>query len=196
MNIDNNFFKIETNKVLPKPGKLLIAEPFLNDYYFGRSVILLTEHSTEGSVGFVLNKPVKISLNEILTDFPKFDSLISVGGPVKTDSVHYIHTLGKFLPDSVEIADGIFWGGNFSELKKIIKSGLINKNQIRFFIGYSGWSANQLEDELKINSWLVSNLDAKTIMRKNEPSIWKESILNLGEEYKTWINFPENPNLN
>ena len=196
MNIDKDIFKIKTNKIIPKAGKILISEPFLNDYYFGRSVILLTEHSQEGSVGFVLNKPIKIALNELLKDFPKFDSLISAGGPVKPDTIHYIHTLGDFLPDSIMITNGIYWGGDFVELKKLIKSGLIKKDQIRFFVGYSGWSANQLDNELKINSWLVSSLDVDTIMKKNEPSIWSESVLQLGDEYKIWLNFPENPKLN
>jgi len=73
--LDIDFFSIENNK-LAKQGRILISEPFLSDTYFHRSVVFLTEHSEEGSVGFVLNKPVDLSVNDVLNDFPEIEEHI------------------------------------------------------------------------------------------------------------------------
>lgn len=193
-NID--IFKIETNFIAPEKGSILIAEPFLNDIYFKRSIILLTEHNDNETVGFVLNKPVSMSISDLITDFPDFEAEISIGGPVSTNTIHYIHTLGSLIPGSHKVYGNIFWGGDFEAVKSLIRENKISKNQIRFFLGYSGWMPNQLNEELTQNSWLVSTLDPNRVMNANMTSIWKESLLDLGEKYKMWINSPDNPSLN
>ena len=196
MNSEIDYFKIETNDISPKKGLILIAEPFLNDVYFKRSIVLLTEHNEEGSIGFVLNKPVNMQIEEVISDFPPFNCHISIGGPVNTNTVHYLHTLGELVPNSVHIQGNIFWGGDFETLKSLIRDGLVLENQIRFFLGYSGWTPHQLEDELTQNSWLVSNITPDTIMNPNTHEIWKKVLSDLGSKYKMWINSPENPSLN
>src|SRR6056297_557624 len=120
MNLDTGNFKFKYNNVLPKPGKVLISEPFLSDIYFKRSVVLITEHSEEGTVGFVLNKPVNLRLSEALKDIPDIDAPVSLGGPVSTDSIHYVHTFGAKVPNSVEILNGIYWGGDYDYIKELI----------------------------------------------------------------------------
>jgi len=196
MNSEIDFFKIGTNGITPQKGRILVAEPFLNDIYFKRSIVFLTEYNKEGSIGFVLNKPVNLKINEVINDFPSFDCNISIGGPVSTNTVHYIHTLGEMLPKSVPVYNNIFWGGDFETLKDMIRGGIIQKNQIRFFLGYSGWVPNQLEEELSQNSWLVTSMETDKIMNNNMNDIWKEVLKNLGSKYKMWINSPENPSLN
>ena len=196
MNSEIDYFKIETNDISPKKGLILIAEPFLNDVYFKRSIVLLTEHNEEGSIGFVLNKPVNMQIEEVISDFPPFNCHISIGGPVNTNTIHYLHTLGELIPNSVHIQGNIFWGGDFEALKDLIRDGLVSENQIRFFLGYSGWTPHQLEDELTQNSWLVSNITPDTIMNPNTHEIWKKVLSDLGSKYKMWINSPENPSLN
>jgi putative transcriptional regulator len=196
MNSEIDFFKIETNNVLPEKGRILIAEPFLNDIYFKRSIILLTEHNTEGSIGFVLNKPVNMKIDEIIIDFPAFDCNISIGGPVSTNTVHYIHTLGEVIPNSVKVCDNIYWGGDFDFLKELIKEGALKKEQVKFFLGYSGWMPNQLRDELEQNSWLVCKMDGNSIMDQSMDKIWSQVLSNLGGKYKMWVNSPENPSMN
>ena len=194
-NID--IFKIETNHVTPEKGSILIAEPFMSDIYFKRSIILLTEHNDKETVGFVLNKPVNMQISDLINDFPEFDADISIGGPVSTNTIHYIHTLGNLIPNSHKVYGNIYWGGDFETVKQLIRENRIHKGQIKFFLGYSGWMPNQLDEELLQNSWLVSALDPNTVM--NGPSkddIWKEALLNLGEKYKMWINSPDNPSLN
>jgi len=196
MDSDFNFFKIEYNNVLPKPGKVLISEPFLLDSFFKRSVILLTEHNKKGTVGFILNKPVDISVNEVLTDFPEFNARASIGGPVGTNTVHYLHTLGDTIPNSVNVFDSIYWGGDFEQIKLLIDSGIIKSDQIRFFIGYSGWEPKQLDREISENSWLVSDIEQSDIFSTGDQDVWKTTLNKLEDKYKMWTKFPENPGLN
>jgi putative transcriptional regulator len=196
MKSEIDFFKIETNNIAPQKGRILVAEPFLNDIYFKRSIVYLTEHNNEGSIGFVLNKPVNLQISEVINDFPEFECDISIGGPVSTNTVHYIHTLGEIIPNSVNVGEGIYWGGDFDTLKQLIKEKALIKKQVRFFLGYSGWVPKQLDDELAQNSWLVSAMDATTIMNGNMNEIWQQVLNNLGGRYRMWINSPENPNLN
>lgn len=196
MELDFNLFKIEYNKVAPKKGRILLAEPFLQDNYFKRSIVLLTEHSNEGAVGFVLNKPIDVKVNEVMEGFPFFDSDVCIGGPVSTNTVHYIHTLGDIIPNAVHVVDNIYWGGDFDFVKNLIKEGELNSDQIRFFLGYSGWHAGQLENELEQNSWLITEIHSSLIMKHSNSNVWKTTLSQLGEKYKIWSDFPENPGLN
>jgi len=128
------------NNVNPAKGKVLLSEPFLEDPYFKRAAILLCEHNEEGSFGFVLNNYIDMSLDQIMQGLPDMDTRVSVGGPVKNSSLYYMHTIGSSILNSKEITDGIYLGGDFSLLKQRIHDGSIEHNQIRFFVGYSGWS--------------------------------------------------------
>ena len=190
-----DFFSIENNQVAKK-GRILVSEPFLSDTYFRRSVVLLTEHSEEGSVGFVLNKPVELTVSSILKDFPEIDASVSIGGPVNTNTVHYIHTLGNLIPNSVRVMKNLYWGGDFDTIKDLITKGKIKKDSIRFFLGYAGWSPNQLANELSENAWVVTELDTGTIMKSSDLNLWQDTLKKLGDKYRIWVNFPENPGLN
>ena len=145
------------NKIDPKKGRLLITEPFEESSYFNRSVILLCEHNADGSFGFVLNNYTTIKL----TDFeglPEFETKIGIGGPVNSKNLYYIHTFGDKLKNSVQITKDLYAGGDFETLKYLISEGLIKENEIRFFLGYSGWVDKQLESELNQNAWLVAEI--------------------------------------
>ncbi len=195
MDLNIDFFSIDNNKVA-KQGRVLISEPFLNDTYFHRSVVLLTEHSEDGSVGFVLNKPVDLTVNDVLSDFPEINTEVSIGGPVNTNTIHYIHTLGVRIPNSVQVLDKLYWGGDFEAVKEMIRSKQIEETEIRFFLGYAGWSPKQLENELSENAWLVSEMRTEQIMCSPGDNLWKDILEKSGDKYKTWVNFPENPSLN
>lgn len=184
------------NKMPPQKGKVLITEPFVDDDYFGRSVILLCEHNDDGSFGLVLNKYVDVSISE-LTDFPEIDTKISIGGPVGNKHLYFIHTLGEEIEDSVHVVDNIYMGGNFEAIIEKAKLGLLKDNQIRFFLGYAGWTTNQLEGELKQNSWLVADIiNSEDIMDVNNGSIWKDYMNSQGGKYKAFAHFPKRPDLN
>jgi putative transcriptional regulator len=195
MQLDYDFFKVEEDNLAPRKGRILISEPLLNDSYFKRSVVFLTEYTKEGSVGFVLNKPINMNIKDVISDFPDFNTTIYVGGPVSKDTIHYIHTVGDLIPDSMHVKDDIYWGGDFDKVKELIREGLISPDQIRFFLGYSGWSPNQLDEEIESSAWLVSEVEGNKIMRP-DTNLWKEILLELGSQYRIWINCPENPAMN
>jgi putative transcriptional regulator len=191
-----DIFRIDHNNIKPKQGRILISDPFLNDAYFKRSVVFLTEHNEKGSVGFVLNKPVEVDISEILADFPSIDTTISVGGPVGTDAIHYIHRLGVMIPDSVKVLKDIWWGGDFEVVKQLLNEGILDSSNIRFFVGYSGWQPLQLEREISEDSWVVSELDSEQIFNSRTRESWQAVLNGLGGKYRLWTNFPENPGMN
>ncbi len=189
-----DFLNIIYNNVLPQKGRVLVSQPFLSDGCFKRSVVLLTEYSKEGAIGFVLNKILNITLGEMMEDFPSGESVLSIGGPVSTDTLHYLHTVSN-IPDALEVTKGIYWGGNIEVIRKLLSLGIMQPENIRFFLGYSGWSSGQLDDELKSDSWLVGDISSKYIMTPST-NLWQESVNDMGDQYKIWTTFPENPILN
>ncbi|MCZ4694133.1 YqgE/AlgH family protein [Ancylomarina euxinus] len=191
----HDIFRFESNDIKPEKGRILIAEPFLEGRYFKRSVVLLTEFSNNGALGFVLNKPIHLNINELLTDLDVFESEVFVGGPVQNNQIYYLHTVPHLIPNSFQVLDNLYWGGDFAILKELIVSKRLKVHQIRFFAGYSGWSAGQLEEEIKENSWLVSSLKAEEIMSENS-DIWQDALNQLGGNYKLWANFPKDQNMN
>ncbi len=195
-NIDLNIFHGTKAKMHPERGKILIAEPFLQGPYFARSIVLLTEHGKEGSVGFVINKSTDVYPDEVIEDLFNFSGELFIGGPVSSNTLHYIHTLGHLVPGSIKITSSIFWGGDFDKLKKLINKGVATNESVRFFAGYSGWSPGQLEYEIAENSWIVSSIDDQKIMSTDVSMIWKESLEHMGDVYRTWSNFPANPTFN
>lgn len=191
---DFDLFKIE-NSIVPQQGRVLVSGPFLHDIYFSKSVILIAEHNDDGTIGFVINKPVTLNVKEILKDFPDFNANISLGGPVNTNTIQFIHNVGNIIPKSIKILDNLYWGGDFDALKDLIDDGIVNNTNIKFFIGYSGWTPNQLNEEIKENSWLVTELNDNELMKRND-NVWADTLSNLGEKYKIWTNFPDNPSFN
>ena len=180
----------------PEKGKLLISEPFLMDPNFKRAIVLLTEHNEEGSVGFVLNRQTEYKLNDLLSDFPDFDSEVYYGGPVQINTLQFIHKAGDIIEGSTLITDGLYWGGNFEILKLLIESKAVDPSDFRFFVGYSGWGAGQLGDELKINSWIVSHSKIENIFSNEPDKLWREILKSLGKKFAILASFPENPSVN
>lgn len=179
----------------PTKGRLLVAEPsILNDRSFNRSVVLLTEHNKTGSVGFIMNKPMKYKMSDLV---PEIDCSFPVynGGPVSQENLYFIHNIPHLIPDSVKIAHDIYWGGNFDSVSNLLIQKEITSKDIRFFLGYSGWEANQLAEELIEDSWKVMENSYSNILSTNS-SMWKNKLIELGGEYQIWANAPKNPSLN
>ena len=183
--------------IQPKKGDLLIAEPsIIGDMAFNRSIVLLADHTIDGSIGFILNKPLDYTINDLI---PEIEAPFKVynGGPVEQDNLYFIHKVPELIPNSIEISLGIFWGGDFNKVADLIAENKLSRENIRFFLGYSGWDNNQLEEELKSNSWVVTeNIYKKSIIEKDCEAFWKEKMLEFGGEYSIWSNAPENPSLN
>lgn len=192
----DRFIQIKSNDLLPARGRLLLSEPFMGDYYFGRAVVLLAEHNNEGSFGVIMNKPVTAKFNEVLKDFPEFDAPIYLGGPVETDSLFYIHTKGEQIENSTEIVKGLYWGGDIEMLKEMILIKRILPEDIRFFIGYSGWAADQLSGELKRNSWIITRASRQNLFKMDPMKMWEKLVKKMGDTYKYWTKFPIDPTAN
>lgn len=191
-----NLFNINHNLTELDKGKCLISEPFSPDSYFGRSVVLITEHNEEdGTLGYILNKPVDLKISELFPDFPIFDAQCYIGGPVNPDTIHYIHNRIDLLPESLQVTDNVYWGGDFEILKDLVNANLIKPNEIKFYLGYSGWAPEQLLQEIEDKFWIVSEIDPKSIMKKNH-NIWKELLNEKGNSYALWANAPVNPGMN
>ncbi len=174
-----------------KSGKVLLAEPFMLDPNFKRSAVLLCEHGPEGSVGFIMNKPLNMRIDELIEDFPDFNGEVFFGGPVQTDTIHFLHNLGELLDDSVLVAPGVYWGGDFDKLKFLIASNLVEEANIRFFVGYSGWSEGQLHDEMSYGSWIVAGMDSNYLFKLQPKELWQQVMYDKGNAYTVISQIPE-----
>ena len=178
--------------IKPKNGSLLISEPFMLDPNFKRSVVLLTELESSGAIGFVLNQKSNLMLSDLISDLKWADFPVFIGGPVEKDSLHFVHRCYDRLKSGAQIKDDLYWGGNFQDLKILIENNEIKHDEIKFFIGYSGWSPGQLDVEMEENSWMASNsFDMEVVFVEDEENLWREVIIGLGPKYAHIANFPE-----
>ena len=197
MQYDTDIFKIETNHVIPTRGKVLISEPFLCDYMFGRSVVLLIDHTKDSTMGLILNKPSSLYLGDLFKELNYQKEIpIFQGGPLSNDTLFYLHTL-KEVQGSMPIRQGVYVNGDFNVIRQYIKEGNEIKGKIRFFLGYSGWGHQQLEQEIKENTWLIGKEDAYSLMNEERSSdMWRNSLAKLGNKYEMWSRFPQIPSFN
>lgn len=175
---------------------LLIAEPFLKDPNFMRTVVLLCEHQEEGSFGFVLNRNYEYTLDELMPDMDDMKLPVYFGGPVQKDTLHFLHQYPEEIPGGFEVAKGIFWGGDFEKAIRGLREQRFEREKIRFFIGYSGWTGGQLDSELKEKSWLITPALQQLVFPSSTDEVWKNSLRNMGGDYEMMINFPVDPQLN
>ena len=181
--------------IAPTKGTILIANPFLKDPNFVRSVIFICENMPEGTFGFVLNQVHPNKLNELISEILS-ESVVYKGGPVQPDTLHFLHQYPDLISGGAEVIDGVYWGGNFESLQIHLKEGNLEPEKIKFFVGYSGWMEGQLDFEMKEESWLVANATKKLLFNTLPENIWKESLRHLGGKYELMINFPLDPQLN
>lgn len=180
----------------PKKGSFLLAQAYLGDPNFERSVVLLTEHNGDGSLGFVVNRQASVSLNQILPDFPPLSAPVFMGGPVEKDHLFYLHNKGDLIPKSQKIRRGLYWGGEYSALKELVAQGLVGPNDIHFYLGYSGWSIGQLESEVKMHSWEVIDVASIGLNELRNAQLWTAMLRDTGTEAAYWHTAPEDPQWN
>lgn len=158
--------------------------------------MLLCEHNEEGSFGFVLNKASAVTLDEIVEGFEHYKQKAFIGGPVQQDTLHFIHR-ADYLEGGSEITDGLYWGGNFEQLLALMNTRQVQEEDFRFFVGYSGWGAGQLEDEIKADSWIVANYATPELVFDEKPSnLWRIVLKYLGGRFDMYSNYPIDPRLN
>ena len=178
-------------------GHLLLSEPFMWDPNFSRTVILLTEHDEKGSLGLVQNRPVNLKLHETIEDFPESDFAVYYGGPCEENTLHFIHRLGDLIDGAEMIRNGLYYGGNYETVRILIEKHQLKNEDIKFFLGYSGWSAGQLEKEMQDNSWIVSDkFQLNKLLTEEGYQLWKTVMEEMGGVYKAMSHYPTNPQLN
>jgi putative transcriptional regulator len=179
-----------------QPGMLLLAEPFLEDPSFHRSVILLCEHTTAHSFGLVLNNKQEIVFDsfvdeKVLEDVPLFS-----GGPVDPTIMQFVHRRPDLIPDGVLIGPGIYWSGSFEVAIDKVVAGEIGFDEIKFFIGYSGWGAGQLEREVRSNAWILHPGNDKLVFDESHERLWRKIMYAKGGDFRVLSTYPDDPNLN
>ena len=189
------YFKYK-NELEPAKGLILISEPHLPDTNFDRTVVLLCEHNEEGTFGFVLNKSSRVSLGELLQNGKELSMEVSIGGPVEQNTLHFLHSSSS-LEGAADIVDGIFMGGNFELLLDWLETDLIKPDDVKFYLGYSGWGAEQLAEEIEMNSWIVYKpKDLKILLDSKANEMWTNILNEMGGRYSMYSKYPEDPRLN
>jgi len=184
------------NNRKPAKGTLLVSSPLIEDF-FRRTVILITEHNDVGSVGFVLNAKLTVTLGEAIPELETMNSDLYLGGPVQRELLNFLHKIPDIIEGGYEVADGIYWGGNYEILKILADSGEIKNDDITFFLGYSGWAPGQLEDELALNTWYVTDAKAEDIFHKSpEVNLWRKVLKRMGGNFNIISSFPDDPSMN
>jgi putative transcriptional regulator len=166
------------------------------DPNFRRSVILLCEHSLEGSFGLVLNRPSGHLLSEASEEPLPFDAALWVGGPVEPHTLHYLHPYGPDLPGVLPVLDGVYWGGSFERVKDGILDQSLRPDQFRFFVGYSGWGPGQLDGEVDDGAWIVVEGSTEMVFSESDDALWRSILRSLGGEYALLSTFPDDPRMN
>ena len=194
----DDIFHLDDVQPEPQRGALLIAKPTVDDTCFSRAAIITVNHSKRGSMGLIINKPSGLTLNEaidgLLTDE---DILLYLGGPVNTELLFYIHTLGDIITDAKPIGNGMFVGGSYDAMKRYINSGAPVNGNVKFMLGYSGWAASQLNAEIGMHDWAVSyDVDSALVLSNRHEDIWQQLVTRLGERYKMWKNWPSDLSMN
>lgn len=178
-----------------KKGDFLLSSPFLREDNFLQSVIFICDHEdTEGTLGFILNRPLKLQVSSLVS-LPENTENLSFGGPVNPTDIFFLHTIPA-IENSIAIKDGVYYGGSFAQLKILSQQNKLHQNNIRFFIGYSGWGKFQLKSELQEKSWIVSKLPVRTVFEGENDALWNKILYEMGGKYKIFSNYPRNPHLN
>ncbi|GEO04602.1 UPF0301 protein [Adhaeribacter aerolatus] len=179
-----------------RSGTILISEPFMGDPNFERTVVLICRHDEEGSFGLVLNRKSNLKLSDVL-DIEQYntDMELNIGGPMQYNTLHYIHQLEE-LEEAIALGNSVYWGGDYEKLKYLLSIGSIAADDIRFFLGYSGWSPGQLEEEIENNVWIVNNKATDNLFNLNQDTLWREILKQMGGKYKVLANYPIDPSLN
>ncbi len=138
-----------------KPGLFLTSTSLLDDTFFEKAVIFITEYNEKGAMGFVSNKRFPRKLNELEEfkdgiPFPLFH-----GGPVDQEHLYFVHRRADLIPGGTQVAGDIHTGGDFREALKYINTGILDKKDIKIFIGYCGWDYGELDEEIAEGSWQV-----------------------------------------
>jgi len=185
-----------TSDTTLSPGTLLVAAPMMQAPNFRRSVILLCEHGENGTFGLTLNRPLDMKLGDVTEEFFAYDPPVHLGGPVQRNTLHYVHRRSSDVPEGVTLTGGVMWGGDFDSIKMIVRNGEMQREDVRFFLGYAGWSPGQLEEEMDEGAWLTTSILPDLVFDSGVDELWREVLRRMGGEYALLSTFPDDPRMN
>ena len=171
-------------------GSLLLAHPAMRDPNFRRSVILMSVHNADGAMGVVLNRPLGKRLGELNGEFalgPLAGVALFSGGPVQTDQL--LLAAWQTRQDGFRLHFGI-------EPDKAVQLAGEDSAQVRAFLGYSGWSAGQLENEMKHRTWIVADVPEDLLTQPATDALWRSVLGREGPEWRLLADEPEHPEEN
>ncbi len=176
------------------PGALLVSVPQMLDPNFMHSVVVMVEHGEEGALGLVVNHPTDVRLGDLVEGHPLldgFDFPVHSGGPVGRESLQFLHRLPDVIGGGLELDEGLYLGGRIEDLAEGLASGLATTERLRFFVGYSGWEAGQLEEEFDGGSWVPAPPNPELCLHadQGEP-LWRLALQGLGDAGRTLSQLP------
>lgn len=180
----------------PAPGMLLIAEPFLPDPNFFRTVVLLVEHNMEGTFGIVLNRPAPVSVKEVTDFLGDVDYPLFIGGPVQRDMLHALHALPMLESQSHKVMPGLYWTADMRSIRTILASRDIPTSMLRFYAGYAGWAVGQLDAEMRSNSWILTPAQLEYVFSSEPEKLWRKVLTDMGGKFAFIATFPDDPRVN
>jgi len=198
--INLDIFNLLDNQPEPERGSLLVAKPTVEDFCFKRSVTILVEHDNEeGTMGLIVNKPTRFTLGEVIPEIEGADDVpLYLGGPVGTNQLFFLHSLGAdIIPGSIPVTPELFFGGDFDVIKMYLAAGEPVEGKMKFMVGYSGWTVGQLSNEVKRHDWAVlKGAEAGLMMNPNGEVIWNKAVAHFGKQYQLWDSWPDDVSMN
>lgn len=197
--LDSTLFNIDISTLTPREGSLLVAEPFLSDEYFNHAVITLIDYEPgANSMGIVMNRTSGYTLGQMIEGFDDdIEIPVYIGGPMSRNRMFYIHRLGQLFSGAVEIMPGLWIGGDYEQVLQYVREGYPADDLIRFFVGYSGWDAGQLEEEIKQHVWAVTSpMVPEQMLSGYDDGYWHKVVRKMGARYRGWQMQPMFPAAN
>ena len=190
LSLQNGFFEAPPTRIPLEKGRLLVSVPFRTDHYFERTVILLVEYGEDGAMGLILNRPLHVHLRDVLSGLSGCPHRLHNGGPVGLNQLFFLHRYEQLAEDSTPVAEGLYFGGSEAEVRSLLQVNLLEEERIRFFVGYAGWSAGQLEEELSQQAWVVADMHPGYLMSPCN-RLWRNVVSALGDAYRIWQEIPD-----
>ena len=177
-------------------GQLLLDSGQLRGSFFQRTVVLICQHDAEGAFGLVLNRTTGSKVGEmILADLPNAlkGCPLYLGGPVQPSALSYLHS-DAFMPEA-NVMPQLSLGHSLDSLVELGEAFSATR-KLKMFAGYAGWSAGQLEDELKRDAWLTHPASLDLVFESPAEQLWRNILLQKGMKYRLLAQMPEDPSLN
>ena len=197
---DQDIYHLNDEQPQPVRGSLLVAKPTVGDFFFKRALILIVDPDEgDGAMGVVVNHFIGYNLRDIMPEIETVEEIpLYLGGPVGTEMLFYVHTLGPdVIPEALDMGDGVWFGGDFEAVRRYIELGAPVGDRIKFIVGYSGWGKGQIASEIQRHDWAVLHACSRDlVMGDGDENQWRDAVERFGDRYRLWLNLPSDPSCN